>query len=166
MEYSGRGRPRTKEIVDRPLPVGIVLGSPSPGSDIFKNRKIRVGGTFQAKVPKKPLGGKSEEGQHQQQLVYQSCRKPPQRFSTENPHLTRDEVDEYEAKLQQLQQKNHDPSTFTISEGKTLGFHAEQISGWSFVRGLYFLLVGWYAYKYWKQNKWVDATLHHCLSSP
>jgi hypothetical protein len=124
--YSGRGRPRTKEIVDRPLPVGIVLGSPSPGSDIFKNRKIRVGGIYQAKVPKffleegkqQQQEGKQQQQQQQQEqadqpTVHPRCRKPPQLVSTEYPHLTQGEVDQYETNLQQLQRKNRGPSTCT-----------------------------------------------------
>lgn len=163
MVYSGRGRPRTKEIVDRPLPVGIVLGSPSPGSDIFKNRKIRVGRTFQAKVPKKPLGGKPEEGQQQPtpSSVYQNCRKPPQRVSAEHPHLTRDEVDQYEATLQQLQQKNHGPLTSTIPEGKNGGYHA-QISALSVV--VFFGLE--LAFVYWQQHKLNDSTQRYTMVSP
>ncbi|CAB9497258.1 Nucleosome-remodeling factor subunit [Seminavis robusta] len=107
--YSGRGRPRTKEIVDRPLPVGIVLGSPSPGGDIFKNRKIRVGGHYQAKVPKAPLSS-AKDGQEQQQRVYQRAvtRKPPSLVSQEYPHLTGKQVEEYQAKQQQQEENAQD----------------------------------------------------------
>ena len=109
--YSGRGRPRTKEIVDRPLPVGIVLGSPSPGSDIFKNRKIRVGGHFQAKVPKEPSSGDGK-------AIYQSARRPPRLVSQEYPHLTGKEVEEYQAR----QQENGQEYQANNLQGKELLF--------------------------------------------
>lgn len=96
--YSGRGRPRTKEIVDRPLPVGIVLqqqASPSTG-DLYKNRKIRVGGPFQAKVPKEPLVERNEETGEIIANNYESCRPLPELVSNYYPHLTNAEVEEAE----------------------------------------------------------------------
>ena len=95
--YSGRGRPRTKDIVaDRPLPVGIVLspGSPSTG-DLYKNRKIRVGGPFQAKIPKHEVQRDETTGK----IIssnYASSRPLPEPVSERYPHLTRQEQEEAE----------------------------------------------------------------------
>lgn len=111
--YSGRGRPRTKETVDRPLPVGIVLGTPSPGSDIFKNRKIRVGGAFQAKVPKKPLASEDEEGGEEVEVIsgYRSSRRAPQLMSKLHPDFTQDEVNDWEQQeLSRKKQKEAFPT--------------------------------------------------------
>lgn len=116
--YSGRGRPRTKETVDRPLPVGIVLGSPSPGSEIFKNRKIRVGGPFQAKVPKRPLAENDGDGisSDSASSCYQSSRPAPSRVSTQHPHLIQDQVIEYER--EQLSQKHEKQNRVPKQEGE------------------------------------------------
>lgn len=114
--YSGRGRPRTKHLEDvdeRPLPVGIVLGPTSPEalSDLYKNRKIRVGSAFQAKVPKKP---QSHTGDHHHEsattttpnkgVAYQSKRPAPSRVSLVHPHLTERQVQEEEGALTLFQQ--------------------------------------------------------------
>ena len=97
MEYSGRGRPRTKEIVDRPLPVGIVLSASSPATtDLYKNRKIRVGGPFQAKVPKNPEVVRDEKTGEIISNDYRSSRPLPEKVSVLFPHLTRQEQEEAE----------------------------------------------------------------------
>jgi hypothetical protein len=120
--YSGRGRPRTKETVDRPLPVGIVLGSPSPGSEIYRNRKIRVGGPFQAKVPKRPcMNTDSSNGSDVASIssstaVYQSCRPPPALVSRRYPHLTEEELTEFER--EQQQEENDHNENNEEKEGK------------------------------------------------
>lgn len=117
--YSGRGRPRTRESVDRPLPVGIVLGTPSPGSDIFKNRKIRVGGPFQAKVPKKPLALEGEEGGGGDEVIscYRSSRPAPKLMSKLHPDFTQEEVDVWE-KHDMLRKKQKEAFSTRKEEGE------------------------------------------------
>lgn len=124
--YSGRGRPRTKEAVDRPLPVGIILGSPSPGGDMFKNRKIRVGGPFQAKVPKQPSMNLAVDSSTVNidvtstsiSSAYRSSRAPPFRVSMAHPHLTQDQVNQYEREQRVHQEENDDRSSKQEIEGK------------------------------------------------
>ena len=142
--YSGRGRPR-KEVAeataaalsnnntnnngyDRPLPANIVLGSPSsPGmADLYKNRKIRVGGPFQAKVPKyNPSGNvnSTEEGAGGggEDESYASSRPPPFRVSQSHPHLTEDEVKEHEESVAEERQQRLEGSIDQLAaatEGK------------------------------------------------
>ena len=137
--YSGRGRPR-KEVSseatttattsngsttggDRPLPVGIVLGSPSSPAmtDLYKNRKIRVGGPFQAKVPKhRPVDTTTSTGRG-----YVSTRPAPSRVSRWHPHLTEEEVEEHDRQQRTMAQEQ-EPTTaaeesidqLTAAEGK------------------------------------------------
>ena len=140
--YSGRGRPR-KEVAeataaalsnstnnngyDRPLPANIVLGSPSsPGmADLYKNRKIRVGGPFQAKVPKYNPGGNSNSteggGGEEDDEAYVSRRPPPFRVSQSHPHLTEDEVKEYKQSVVEERQQRLESSVDHLAaatEGK------------------------------------------------
>ena len=110
--YSGRGRPRKEAAATaspdaavtptRPLPVGIVLGSPSSPAiaDLYKNRKIRVGHLFQAKVPKKPSGGDvGDDGEEEESPAYSSSRPAPSKVSWDQPHLTEEQVAEYKHQI-------------------------------------------------------------------
>lgn len=141
--YSGRGRPRKEAAVttsassntnnhgyDRPLPVGIVLGSPSSPAmaDLYKNRKIRVGGPFQARVPKYiPTGTNTSNGNDHspedgaESGPYTSSRPAPFRVSQTHPHLTEDEVKDHEQTMVEDRRQRTEASIqqlAAVTEGK------------------------------------------------
>lgn len=144
--YSGRGRPRKEAAVatsasssstntnnhgyDRPLPVGIVLGSPSSPAmaDLYKNRKIRVGGPFQARVPKYIPNGTNTNNGHDhfpedgaESGPYTSSRPAPFRVSQTHPHLTEDEVKDHEQRTEEDRRQRTEASIqqlAAVTEGK------------------------------------------------
>ena len=148
--YSGRGRPRKEVPVttaavastnnrngygDRPLPVGIVLGSPSSPAtaDLYKDRKIRVGGPFQARVPKYRNNSNNsssndhstEDGSEGDSGPDVSSRPAPLRLSRSHPHLTQDEEIYHEQRMEEERQQKAEASINQLvaaTEGKILFF--------------------------------------------